>query len=268
MEELIPIRKENNRRLVSARDLHKALESKKKFSEWLPQNLHDFVNGQDYTRSPKSYLVKSGNGTTRKYDDVLLTIETAKKIAMMAKTEKGNLVRDYFIDVEKRFNQITRNQKSLAKPDSYMISDPIKRAKRWIEEREAYESQKKLASRQAKQLKVQESDVVFSKAMLATNHACKVRELAADLTKMGFVIGQNQLYELLRLKHYISKYSTEPMGDKMKRGYFAVRHGIKHGHAWSQTLVTPKGQKNIINKCLRGKWDDAYQKVMVNTLGV
>lgn len=266
MEELIPIRKENSRRLVSARDEYKALDAKKHFTDWWRQNSKEFKEGVDFMFSP--IRVNMPNGGTKQKSDFLMTVDTAKKIAMKANTKKGDLVRDYFIAVEKKLNMITNNQKSLAKPDSYMIEDPIKRAKRWIQERQAYEEEKKLTAKQAKQLKDQESDVVFSKAMLATNHACKIKELAADLTKMGYVIGQNQLYELLRLEHYISKHSTFPMGSKIKCGYFIIKHGIKYGHAYSQTMVTPKGQKNIINKCLRGKWDDAYQKVMANTLSI
>lgn len=133
---------------------------------------------------------------------------------------------------------------------------------------EKLDAQKKLNAKQAKQLQDQEPDVIFSHTMLATNHSCKVRQLAADLTKMGFVIGQNQLYELLRLKGYISKHSCEPMGSKVKYGYFVVRHGVTNGKAWSQTLVTPKGQRNIINKCLHGKWDKEYQQVMTGTFSI
>lgn len=93
-------------------------------------------------------------------------------------------------------------------------------------------------------------------------HAIKIRELAAILTQNGFIIGQNQLYQLLRLEHYISKHGTLPIGDKIKRGYFRIVHGVKHGHAWSTTLVTPEGQKHIISKALRGAFDDSYQKVV------
>ena len=108
-------------------------------------------------------------------------------------------------------------------------------------------------------------DVLFSHAIRYSNHAIKVRELAAILTQNGFQIGQNQLYQLLRLEHYISKHGTLPMGDKIKRVYVRVTHGVKNGHAWSTTLVTPEGQKHIINKALRGKFDDSYQKVIVST---
>lgn len=262
MEELIPIKLVNNRHLVSARDLHKGLGLTTRFSKWVSQDFKGLKKNTDFMSV--TTVTDMPNGGTKPIQDYLLTIDSAKKIAMMAKTDKGNQVRDYFIEVERKYKE----QISLKQPDSYMIKDPIKRAERWIQEKKDYLKQKQLADKEAKQLKDQENDVIFSKTMLATNHACKIRELAADLTKMGFIIGQNQLYELLRKEKYISKFSTMPMGDKVKRGYLIVRHGVKNGHAWSQTMVTPKGQKHIIGKCLRGKWDKAYQKVMAGTLSI
>lgn len=104
MNEIINIKVQNDQQLVSARDLHKTLGAKKKYSEWISQNVAGFIVGVDFTRSPESYLVKSGNGTVRKYDDVLLTIETAKQICMMSKTSRGKEVRKYFIQVEKNWN--------------------------------------------------------------------------------------------------------------------------------------------------------------------
>lgn len=264
MKNLINIQIKDNQQLVSARELHKNLGLKNKFSAWWDQSSSSFENGIDFTREPQSYLVQSGNGIFRKYDDYLLTIDMAKEICMMSKTKKGKEFRQYFIQVEKAY----KSQKNLQNMDSYMIENPILRAKKWIAERQQLDEQKKLSTKQAKQLQDQEPDVIFSHTMLATNHSCKVRQLAADLTKMGFVIGQNQLYELLRLKEYISKHSCEPIGSKVKCGYFVVRHGVTNGKAWSQTLVTPKGQKNIINKCLHGKWDKEYQQVMTSTFSI
>ena len=104
MEELIKVQVENDRQLVSARELHKGLGLKKKFTDWVKQNFKGFEEDQDYTTSPKGHLVKSGNGTVRAYDDYLLTIDMAKELCMMSKTEKGKEVRKYFIQVEKNWN--------------------------------------------------------------------------------------------------------------------------------------------------------------------
>ena len=264
MNNLIQVKTENGRQLVSARDLYKGLEVKKRFSAWVNQNFKEFIENEDFTSVLGGTVVKSGNGTVRRYDDYALTLEMAKELCMMSKTPKGKEVRKYFIEVEKRF----KAQKNLANMDSYMIEDPIKRAKKWIAEHEELEKNKLLVEKQAKQLEDQEDDVIFSKAIGKSDHSITVREQAAILTQSGYVIGQNQLYELLRLKHFISKYSTLPMGSKIKLGYFRIKHGIKNGHAYSQTLITPKGQKHILSKCLRGTWDDAYQQVVANTLGI
>lgn len=104
MKSLINIQIKDNQQLVSARDLHKNLGLKKKFSGWWEQNSDSFENGIDYNEEPQSYLVQSGNGTVRKYDDYLLTLDTAKELCMMSRTEKGKEVRKYFIQVEKNWN--------------------------------------------------------------------------------------------------------------------------------------------------------------------
>lgn len=104
MEELIKIQVENDRQLVSARELHNGLGLKNKFSAWWNQSSSSFENGIDFTREPQSYLVKSGNGTVRRYDDYALTLDMAKELCMMSKTEKGKEVRKYFIQVEKNWN--------------------------------------------------------------------------------------------------------------------------------------------------------------------
>lgn len=258
MEELIKVQVENDRQLVSARELHKGLGLKKKFTDWVKQNFKGFEEGQDYTTSPKGHLVKSGNGTVRAYDDYLLTIDMAKELCMMSKTEKGKEVRKYFIQVEKAWNSPEMVMNRALKISANQVK--LLQVK----------NQQLLEDKQHLQDKIDRDadDVLFSHAIRYSNHSIKIRELAAILTQNGFQIGQNQLYQLLRLEHYISKHGTLPMGDKIKRGYFRVTHGVKNGHAWSTTLVTPEGQKHIINKALRGKFDDSYQKVIVSTLGI
>lgn len=94
----------NDRQLVSARDLHKGLGLKKKFSAWWEQNSKEFEEGTDFAREPESYQVQLGNGATTLMDDYFLTIDMAKELCMMSKTEKGKEVRKYFIQVEKKWN--------------------------------------------------------------------------------------------------------------------------------------------------------------------
>lgn len=127
-------------------------------------------------------------------------------------------------------------------------------------------------AKQAAKIARDADDVVFAKAIRYSNHAIPVGELAEILTQNGFVIGRNQLFQLLREEKYLSGFKNSwniPMTSMVKRGLFRITHGLtRDGRGYSQTWVTPKGQKHIINKALRGKFDDTYQKVMVSTLNV
>lgn len=104
MQELIKVTVQNDRQLVSARDLHEGLGLKKKFTDWWKQNSKDFEENVDYTTSPKSHVVQSGNGTVRRYDDYALTIDMAKQLCLMSRTEKGKQYRKYLIEVERKWN--------------------------------------------------------------------------------------------------------------------------------------------------------------------
>ena len=256
MEELIKIQVKNDRQLVNARDLYKGLEVKRRFSAWWEQNSKGFEENEDFTSVLTSTVV--ANGARKPIQDYLVTIDMAKELCMMSKTEKGKEVRKYFIQVEKDWNS----------PDMIMhraLEVSNSRIKLLTAKNQSLASKNKDLQ---DQIDRDAEDVTFAKAIRYSNHSIKVRELAAILTQNGFQIGQNQLYQLLRLEHYISKHGTLPMGDKIKRGYFRVSHGVKNGHAWSTTLVTPEGQKHIINKALRGKFDESYQKVIVSTFGI
>ena len=256
MEELIKIQVKNDRQLVNARDLYKGLEVKRRFSAWWEQNSKGFEENEDFTSVLTSTVV--ANGARKPIQDYLVTIDMAKELCMMSKTEKGKEVRKYFIQVEKDWNS----------PDMIMhraLEVSNSRIKLLTAKNQSLASKNKDLQ---DQIDRDAEDVTFAKDIRYSNHSIKVRELAAILTQNGFQIGQNQLYQLLRLEHYISKHGTLPMGDKIKRGYFRVSHGVKNGHAWSTTLVTPEGQKHIINKALRGKFDDSYQKVIVSTFEI
>lgn len=250
---LIKIQVKNGHQLVSARDLYKGLEVKRRFSAWWEQNSKVFEENEDFTSVLTSTVV--ANGARKPIQDYVLTIDMAKELCMMSKTEKGKEVRKYFIQVEKDWNS----------PDMIMhraLEVSNSRIKLLTAKNQSLANQNKDLQ---DKIDRDADDVLFSHAIGYSNHSITVRELAAILTQSGYVIGQNQLYELLRLKHFISKYSTLPMGSKIKLGYFRIKHGIKNGHAYSQTLITPKGQKHILSKCLRGTWDDAYQQVVANT---
>jgi phage anti-repressor protein len=100
---IVPIYSDKEERiLVNARDLHKFLESGRQFANWIRDRMerYNFVEGEDYTSFNEVIKRESGGGTTR--IEYLLTLETAREIAMVESNEKGRMIRKYFIECERR----------------------------------------------------------------------------------------------------------------------------------------------------------------------
>lgn len=104
MEELIKVVYDNDRITLSARELHEFLESNERFSKWFERMVsYGFSNGIDFTTAQKSTLVN--NGAQRELQDHQITIEMAKEIAMIQRSDKGKQARKYFIECEKQLRQ-------------------------------------------------------------------------------------------------------------------------------------------------------------------
>lgn len=102
MENLIPVNYDTEQPTVSARDLHGALGVSKRFSAWFEVNSQEFVENEDFTSVLSSTVVN--NGALRELQDYKLSVDMAKHICLMSRTEKGKLIRQYFIDLEKAWN--------------------------------------------------------------------------------------------------------------------------------------------------------------------
>ena len=61
-----------------------------------------FVKGEDFNKCTLSTVVN--NGATRELEDYTISVLMAKHLAMMSRTEKGMMVRNYLIELEKAWN--------------------------------------------------------------------------------------------------------------------------------------------------------------------
>ncbi|RHW53734.1 phage antirepressor Ant [Lactobacillus bombicola] len=123
MMELIKVQVKDDQQLVSARDLYKALEIKKRFSAWVEQNFRDFEEHIDFTSVPTGTVVN--NGAKRELQDYALTIDMAKQLCLLSRTEKGKQYRKYLISVEKKYRENQLDMKELS-PELQMFSQMLK----------------------------------------------------------------------------------------------------------------------------------------------
>lgn len=103
MNEIIKVNCENaDRPTVMGRELHEALEVKEKYTQWFKRMCeYGFTENIDFTSfSEISDKPLGGRPST----DHQLTIDMAKEICMLQRTEKGKYFRQYFIEVEKAWN--------------------------------------------------------------------------------------------------------------------------------------------------------------------
>ena len=213
MNELINVTlNENNEPIISARQLHKTLEVKTRFSQWVEQNFKMFKENEDFTSVVGTTLVN--NGAVRELQDYAVTIRMAEHLAMMSKTNKGYEVREYFIQVEKDFNS----------PEKIMA-------------RALLMADKKVHKLEA-QIEADRPKVLFADAVSASKSSCLIGELAKILKQNGIDIGQNKLFQWLRSNGYlISRRGdswNQPTQKSMQLGLFELKK--TRTQKWSDIL--------------------------------
>ena len=103
MNELIKVSYQNENPTVSGRELHEALEVKTEYRHWFPRMCeYGFTESIDYVAIAQKRPTAQGNETT--YTDHQLTIQMAKEICMIQRTEKGKQCRQYFLQLEQAWN--------------------------------------------------------------------------------------------------------------------------------------------------------------------
>ena len=202
---------------------------------WAKQNFKHFRENIDFTSVVTTTLVN--NGAERELQDYALTIETAKRIAMMSGTDKGYEIRDYFIKVEQAWNS----------PEMVM--------KRALE----------IANKKVEKLKLENQEMrpkaLFADAVSTSNTSILIGQLAKILKQNGVDTGQNRLFTWLRDNGYLGKHGegyNKPTQKSMELGLMEVKERTINNPDGSirvtiTTKVTGKGQQYFVNKFLGNK---------------
>ena len=238
MNELIKITTDNTgKQAVSARELHRFLDATERFSNWFErQKQYGFTESVDYVGCKQFNTLAN-----QTLDDYALSIDCAKEISMLQRSDKGKQARLYFIEIEKKY----RNQLSL--PQTY--AEALRALAENVEESE---KQKKLIAEQAPK-------ALFADAVSTSKQSCLIGELAKILRQNGVNIGQNRLFDWLRNNGYLcinGERRNQPTQTAMDLKLFEVKKTTINKPdgtilVSTTTKVSGKGQVYFVNKFLK-----------------
>lgn len=244
MNDIIKVNYDNaDRPTVSGRELHEALGIKTAYKDWFPRMCeYGFTEGKDFNLLKFERVQNEGEReVTREITDHSITLDMAKELCMIQRSEIGKRFREYFIEIEKAWN------------------DPVLVMGR------AYEAQKAIADRLNEQvlnletrLEADKPKVLFADAVTASHTSILIGDLAKLLKQNGVDMGQKRLFEWLRANGFLMKGGNShnmPTQRAMEMKLFEVKERTINNPDGTIRItktpkVTGKGQTYFINKFL------------------
>ena len=218
---------------ISARELHKKLDSRQDFSNWIKKRLavcnaiegEDFITYKDNANAEgrlfNNFIEKSNerpimnmyagiinDDFNERYGrpklEYIISLELAKHIAMLEKNDIGRNIRQYFIDYEARARKVLDSSSGIqslldiAETQIQAIKATHESLKIVINRVSVLESTKRLEAWQEKAL----SDNVKAKVALLT----KGRDVGTNIKSSYF----RAIYKRLKSRFYVARYSEIP----------------------------------------------------------
>lgn len=234
MEQLIPIKTDTaGKRTVSAKDLFIYLGyDRSQWARWYTTNIVNNPFGAEYVDWVGFDMMSNGNQTK----DFEITIDFAKRLSMMAKTEKGEQARLYFLQCEQA------------------ASNPFINKSRAELLKEAYE--RELENEQLKsEIAVYKPKALFADAVNASTTCIGVGELAKIIKQNGIDTGEKRLFAWMRSNGYMMRRGKMNIATQyaMNLGLFEMKETpVVHNDGTTTLNLTPKvtgkGQTYFITK--------------------
>lgn len=233
MNELIKI---NNDNMVDGRSLHEFLQVGTEYRHWFPRMVeYGFVEGVDF-RSKMTETSASGGRPSINHE---MTIDMAKEISMLQRTERGKQARQYFLECEKRLKAMP-----VLSPAEQMAQGLLA-------------AQKLLAEKEQK-ITEMTPKAIFADAVSASKTSILIGDLAKLIRQNGVEVGQKRLFGWLRDNGWLIKGGSSknmPTQKGMEQGLFEIKETTINNPDGSirvtrTTKVTGKGQQYFVNKFL------------------
>lgn len=237
MNELIKVTtNENDEQLVSGRDLHEFLEVATEYKKWFSRmSEYGFSENQDFTRVTQKCHTPGG---VQNITDHALKLDMAKEISMIQRSEKGKQARQYFLQVERAWN------------------NPEMVVQRALQ----------IQTRKVEALKLENAELkpkaLFADAVATSHTSILVGELAKIIKQNGVDIGGTRLFVWLRENGYLIKRKgtdyNMPTQRSMELELFEIKESSHVGSDGVTRItktpkVTGKGQQYFVNKFLADK---------------
>lgn len=208
---------------VSARDLYQFLQPTERFSNWFDRQLqYGFENGVNYLGC------KVFNTLARQeLQDFYISIDMAKEISMIQRSEKGKQARQYFIECERRATQ-----------PAFQIPQTLSEALRLAA------TQAETIEQQQERLALVEPKAAALDVIGSATGSLGVRETAKTIG-----IAQNKFVAWCVNNEWMyrdSKDKLQPYSGRIQQGYMEQRPVTFNGRdgtarATTQPMFTPKG---------------------------
>lgn len=231
MDEILKVSYDNERITLSARELHGFLDVSTRYNDWFKRmSEYGFDENIDYQAITQKRVTAQGNETT--YVDHQITLDMAKEIAMIQRSEKGKLARQYFLELERKWNS-----------PEFVMNRALEYSRKQVEAL-------KLENKELK------PKAIFADAVSTSEQSILVGQLAKLIKQNGYDIGQNRLFDWMREHDYLIKNGqrrNQPTQKAMDLGLFEVKERAINNPDGSvritlTTKVTGKGQIYFVNK--------------------
>lgn len=243
MNDLIRINYDGEQPTVSARDLYDLLSQEdgvkgtERFSKWFERySNYGFVQGEDFSTPNKKVRVQieGSREVQREVEDYDLSVDMAKQICMLQRTEKGKQLRQYLIDLEKAWNTPEQVFARALKMADETISSLKDRCKflggQVVEQQKVIEQLEPKASYY--DLILQCKDLIAT-TVIAKDYGMSARKFNSMLHDMGIQYKQGGIWVLY------SKYQGQGYL-KAKTHNYADGNGVQHSK--EHTYWTQKGR--------------------------
>jgi phage antirepressor YoqD-like protein len=154
----------------------------------------------------------------------MLSLDMAKELAMVQRTDKGKEARLYFIACEQRLMAATS-----CLPQN--LPDALR----------AYANEVEARERLAEELKAAQPAIAFHETLSNSDSCVKVEVFAK-----AYGMGRNTMFKRLRLEGFLIEGTNLPYQNWLDMKLFKVIETIKNGIVFSTTLITGKGQDYLI----------------------